>query len=94
MIFTKNIAHALRPDRIRVNGINIGWTDTPAEHAIQKATGAPDSWLEEAEPKQPFGRLIRPQDVAALAVHLLSPAGEMMTGSIIDFDQNVVGAYD
>ena len=32
---TKNIAFSLMPDHIRVNGLNIGWMDTPGEHAIQ-----------------------------------------------------------
>lgn len=91
---TKNCAHALRQDRIRVNGLNIGWTDTPGEHAIQKRDGNPADWLQRAAPLQPFGRLIRPDDVATLAVYLLSDASEMMTGALIDFDQNVIGAYD
>ena len=34
---TKNNAHALRFARIRVNGLNIGWADTPGEHAIRDA---------------------------------------------------------
>ncbi len=91
---TKNNAHALRHDRIRVNGLNIGWADTPGEHAIQKRDGNPADWLSRAEPRQPFGRLIRPHDVAVAAVYLLSDASEMMTGALIDFDQNVMGAYD
>lgn len=93
-ILTKNTAHALRRFRIRVNGLNIGWTDTPGEHVIQQRDGNPQDWLEKAEPKQPFGRLIKPHDVATAAVYLLSDAAEMMTGSLIDFDQNVMGAYD
>lgn len=48
----------------------------------------------ETEPHQPFGRLIRPRDVAGLAVYLLSDAAEMMTGALIDFDQNVMGGYE
>lgn len=90
---TKNAAHALRAARIRVNGINLGWTDTPGEHAIQARDGAPADWLAKAGPAQPFGRLIEPHDVAGLAVYLLSDAAAMMTGSLIDFDQNVIGAY-
>lgn len=90
---TKNAAHALRAARIRVNGINLGWTDTPGEHAIQARDGAPANWLARAGPEQPFGRLIEPRDVAGLAVYLLSDAAMMMTGSLIDFDQNVIGAY-
>jgi enoyl-[acyl-carrier-protein] reductase (NADH) len=43
---------------------------------------------------QPFGRLIKPEDVSFLAVYLLSDAAEMITGALVDFDQNVMGAYD
>jgi NAD(P)-dependent dehydrogenase (short-subunit alcohol dehydrogenase family) len=92
--FTKNIAHGLRSDRIRVNGIMLGWTSTPAEDVIQKEEGAPTDWLEKAEARQPFGRLIRPRDVATMVTHLISDEAEMITGALIDFDQNVMGAYD
>ncbi len=91
---TKNNAHALRNDRIRVNGLNIGWADTPGEHVIQKRDGNPADWLARAEPTQPFGRLIKPKDVGIALVYLLSDASEMMTRALIDFDQNVMGAYD
>lgn len=90
---TKNTALGLRGQRIRVNGINMGWADTPGEHLIQQKDGNPPDWLEKAQPTQPFGRLLRPQDVAGLATYLLSDAAEMMTGALIDFDQNVMGAY-
>ena len=79
---TKNNAHALRTHRIRVNGLNIGWADTPGEHAIQRRDGNPVDWLAHAEPQQPFGRLIKPHDVAMAAVYLLSDASEMMTGAL------------
>jgi len=93
-ILTKNTAHGLRRERIRVNGINMGWADTPGEHVIQQRDGNPADWLEKAEPRQPFGRLLKPQDIAVLSVYLLSDAAALMTGALIDFDQNVVGAYD
>jgi NAD(P)-dependent dehydrogenase (short-subunit alcohol dehydrogenase family) len=92
--FTKNVAHSLRYDQIRVNGLNIGWMDTPNEHAVQKSTGGLDNWLEVAEANQPFKRLIKPIDIAKITAYLLSSDAEMMTGSVIDFDQNVIGAYD
>jgi NAD(P)-dependent dehydrogenase (short-subunit alcohol dehydrogenase family) len=90
---TKNTALGLRPMRIRVNGVNLGWADTPGEHVIQQRDGNPPDWLPRAEAAQPFGRLIKPADVAGLAIYLLSDAAEMMTGALIDFDQNVIGAY-
>ena len=89
---TKNAANALAVDRIRVNGVNIGWMATPSELAVQKALGQPDNWLELAEAKCPFGRLMRPSDPVELVALLLSDSSEMMTGSLIDFDQSVIGA--
>lgn len=90
---TKNNALGLRPDRIRVNGLRIGWMETPGEHAIQAKDGKPADWLEGTK-AQPFGRILSVADVAGLTTWLLADAGEMMTGSLIDFDQNVVGAYE
>lgn len=91
---TKNSAHTLAPDRIRVNGINVGWMDTPGEDVTQrKWHGAGDDWLQKAEARMPFGQLVKPEHVAGLASFMLSPASGVMTGSIVDFDQQVVGAY-
>ena len=89
---TRNTANALLRDRIRVNGLNIGWMNTPGEHAIQKRFhDAPDDWLERAAPNQPFGRLLEPAEVARAIAFLASDESGMMTGSVIDFDQTVVG---
>jgi len=93
-ILTKNVAHALRFDRIRVNGINMGWTYTVGEDALQRSTGQPDNWLELAEIQLPFRRLLRPTDIAALTAYLLSMDAEMMTGSLIDLTEKVMGASD
>lgn len=93
-VLTRNVAHAVRHDRIRVNGVNIGWTDTPNEHKVQMAEGQPADWLEKAEAEQPFGRLIKPRDVANICLFLLGPDSGIMTGSVIDHDQMVMGAYD
>jgi NAD(P)-dependent dehydrogenase (short-subunit alcohol dehydrogenase family) len=91
---TKNAAHALRHDQIRVNGICIGWMYTPHEHQVQVETGRPENWLEIVERDRPFRRLLRPRDVAYLTAYLLSDRSEMMTGSLIDFDQKVIGGLD
>ena len=48
-LLTKNAANAHRFDRIRVNGINMGWTLTPAEAVMQAETlGHGPGWLEAA----------------------------------------------
>ena len=89
---TKNVANALQPDRIRVNGVNIGWMATPSEHRVQTGLGQPEDWLGAADAGCAYGRLLRPHDPVKLVALLLSAATEMMTGSLIDFDQTVIGA--
>jgi len=89
---TKNTAHAHRFDRIRVNGIILGWVDTPAERQMQAVTlGRGEGWLAETAATMPFKRLINPDDVARLALFLLSAASEPMTGALIDYAQFVFG---
>jgi NAD(P)-dependent dehydrogenase (short-subunit alcohol dehydrogenase family) len=91
---TRNAAQALRGHKIRVNGINCGWMDTPGEDVVQRRFhGAQDGWLEAAEARQPMGMLVKPDHVARLASFMLSPASGVMTGALVDFDQNVAGAY-
>ena len=90
---TKNAANAHRFDRIRVNGINLGWADTPGERQMQGVTlGKGEGWLARAEAEQPFGRLVQTDDVARLALFLLSDAGGPMTGALIDQEQWVAGS--
>jgi NAD(P)-dependent dehydrogenase (short-subunit alcohol dehydrogenase family) len=90
---TKNTAHASRFDRIRVNGVILGWVDTPAERHMQAVTlGKDEGWLAEAAASMPLGRLLNPDDVARLSLFLLSDASEPMSGALIDYTQNVFGA--
>ena len=92
---TKNAAFSLMRHNIRVNQVNPGWMDTPAEDAVQRRFhGASDGWLEAAEAGQPTGRLIKPAEVARSIAFLLSDESGMMTGTIIDYDQSVQGAGD
>lgn len=94
-LITRNAAHQHRFDRIRINGINVGWTDTPAERKMQAETlGKGERWLDEAANDQPFGRLLLAEDVARLAVYLLSDSSSPMTGSVIDQEQWVAGGLD
>jgi hypothetical protein len=40
-----------------------------------------------------MGQLCKPHQLAGLASYLLSPDAGVMTGALIDYDQNVPGAY-
>jgi hypothetical protein len=91
---TENTAYALLRNRIRVNQLNIGWMASDGEMRIQKLDGSPDDWLDKAAPKQPWGRLIDPQEVARAVAFLASEESGLMTGSVVQYDQSVWGAYD
>jgi NAD(P)-dependent dehydrogenase (short-subunit alcohol dehydrogenase family) len=92
---TRNAAHAHRWDRIRINGLNIGWTDTEGEDATQRAFhGAGDDWREQGAARLPMGKLGQPDEIADFVVFLLSERSGVVTGSVIDWDQNVLGAAD
>ena len=97
---TKNTANAVVGHNIRVNALNIGWTDTPGEDVIQKKFHeGGDDWLQKAEKKVPFKRLTKALDVARAAAYFCSDESGLSTGSIIDYDQTVLGwhsysAYD
>jgi NAD(P)-dependent dehydrogenase (short-subunit alcohol dehydrogenase family) len=92
---TQNTAYALLRNRIRVNGLNLGWMASEGEDRIQRSHhGADDDWLERAAASQPFGRLINTNEAARAVAYLASAESGLMTGSMINFDQSVWGAYD
>lgn len=92
---TKNAAHAHRWDRIRINGLNIGWSETEGEADIQKRFhGADDTWIEQANASVPMGKLGQPDEIADFVVFLLSERSGVVTGSVIDWDQIVMGGFD
>ncbi|MFD7695310.1 SDR family oxidoreductase [Streptomyces sp. NPDC059805] len=92
---TRNAAHAHRWDRVRINGLNIGWTATEGEDVTQKTFhAASDDWRERAASKLPMGKLGQPDEIADFVVFLLSDRSGVVTGSVIDWDQNVLGGLD
>lgn len=94
-VLTRNVAASVVSYRIKVNGLNIGWMDTPGEDRIMKTYhDAKPGWLEAAEAGRPFGRLLKPEEVARACAYLCSEESGLMTGSIIDFDQQVHGAHN
>ncbi|MDP6603030.1 MAG: SDR family oxidoreductase [Rhodospirillales bacterium] len=91
---TKNVAYSVRFDRIRVNQLNIGWTNTPNERKARVGMGYPEDWLADAEAKQPFGRLLSVEDVARATLFLLGSDSGIMTGALVDHAQIVMGAWE
>ena len=92
---TQNAAYALLRNRIRVNGLNLGWMASDGEDRIQREFhGAADDWLQKAAASQPFGRLIDPAEAARAVAFLASDESGLMTGSIVNFDQSIWGAFE
>lgn len=74
--YAKCLAQELAPRQIRVNSISpaMVWTDLAL-------VGATAEQLAEAEKQYPLQRYGQPQDIAHLAIYMLSDASQWMTGS-------------
>ena len=55
---------------------------------------ADDDWATAAAKRLPMGKLGQPDEIADFVVFLLSERSGVVTGSVIDWDQVVPGAYD
>ena len=78
--YSKCLSLELAPRKIRVNCISpaMVWTDLILNDSIDKEL------LEEDEKKYPLKRYGTPEDIAYLAVYLLSDASSWMTGSNVE----------
>jgi len=92
MTMTRNAASALKGYRIRVNQLNVGWTLTEGEDEVQRKEGRHADWLAEAIATRPFGRLLTPRDVALAAAYFASDDSALVTGSVLDLEQEPIGA--
>ena len=89
---TRTLAGPLSGERIRINALNLGWTLTPNERQLLvEAAGWAEDWPETTAPRMPLGRLLLPEDAAAMACYLLSDEAAMITGQVWDFDQRAHG---
>jgi 3-oxoacyl-[acyl-carrier protein] reductase len=85
LLFMRSMAKELAPDRIRVNCVAPGWTDTDMSRDPIDAEGR-----ESVAASIPLGRIGKPEDPAGAAIYLLSPLAEFITGSTITVD----GGFD
>jgi NAD(P)-dependent dehydrogenase (short-subunit alcohol dehydrogenase family) len=75
--------------------VNIGWTETPGEDVVQrKFHDADDDWLEKAAASVPMGKLGQVDEIADFVVFLLSERSGVVTGSVMDWDQDIPGAHE
>ena len=91
---TRNAGFALMRNRIHVNQLSIGWMNSDHERKlIEFETGDPH-FIDRAAAAKPFGRILDPKEVAKAVLWMASNDSGMMTGTIVNFDQSIWGAYD
>jgi glucose 1-dehydrogenase len=77
----RTMATELAPQRICVNGVEPGWTDTPGERAFVTETE-----LAAEARKPPFGRLGTIWEIGQAVAYLCSPAADYITGTMLRVD--------
>jgi NAD(P)-dependent dehydrogenase (short-subunit alcohol dehydrogenase family) len=88
MTMTRNLGDALSTEGIRVNQLNVGWTLTDGEKAMQESLGAAPDWFENVPPAAaPTGALMTPEQVANHTVFWLSDGSAPVTGSVYEVEQ-------
>jgi len=78
---TQGLARELGPEKIRVNAIAPGPTDTGALHSV-----VPDSFLDPMVAGLPLARIGKPEDHVGTLLFLLSDAAAWVTGQIVNVD--------
>jgi NAD(P)-dependent dehydrogenase (short-subunit alcohol dehydrogenase family) len=94
MTMTKNAALALGRYHIRVNQLNVGWTLTEGEDAVQRSDGKGPDWYQDACGTRPFGRLLLPADIAMAAAYFASDDSAVVSGAVIDVEQFPLGGLE
>ena len=79
---TKSVAADFVAQGVRCNAICPGTVDTPSLQARLHAYGDYTKTRAEFEARQPIGRLGKPEEIAALALHLASDESGFTTGQI------------
>ena len=74
---TRASAMELAAHKIRVNAVAPGLTDT-----AQPRYGSSDAELAAAAAQMPLGRMVRPEEIADMAVFLCSDRAAMVTGQV------------
>ena len=67
---------------------------SPPRRRRQPSSWSDDHWLSAAAAELPLCKLSQVYEIAEFVVLLLSERSDAVTGSVIDWDQNVLGCYD
>ncbi|HXA62017.1 MAG TPA: SDR family oxidoreductase [Streptosporangiaceae bacterium] len=76
---------------IRVNCVNPGTADTPWVSRLLEAADDPEAERAALNARQPIGRLVTADEVAAAVVYLAGPAAGSVTGTALAVDGGMAG---
>jgi NAD(P)-dependent dehydrogenase (short-subunit alcohol dehydrogenase family) len=79
------------PEGIRVTCVNPGTADTPWVRRLLQAAADPDAELAALKARQPSGRLVSAEEVAAAIAYLASPLASATTGTVLAVDGGMHG---
>ena len=88
---TLAMAADLLPDGIRVNAVNPGTADTPWVGRLLDGAADPQAERAALAARQPQGRLVTAEEVAAAIGYLASPAASSTTGTALAVDGGMQG---
>ncbi|HEV2784495.1 MAG TPA: SDR family oxidoreductase [Actinophytocola sp.] len=91
LALTRAMATDLLADAIRVTCVNPGTVDTPWVDRLLDAAADPDAERAALAGRQPIGRLVTADEVAAAIAYLASPGSGAVTGTALAVDGGMHG---
>ncbi|MFD8967960.1 SDR family NAD(P)-dependent oxidoreductase [Streptomyces sp. NPDC059568] len=88
---TRAMAADLLPEGIRVNAVNPGTADTPWVSRLLDRADDPAAEYAALAARQPHGRLVGADEIAAAVAYLASPAAASTTGAALAVDGGMDG---
>jgi NAD(P)-dependent dehydrogenase (short-subunit alcohol dehydrogenase family) len=89
----KGAALELAKDRIRVNCVIPGMTDTPMMDRIHESSGAPEQMAAVVRATIPMRRYARAEEIAGLMLFLASDESSYCTGSTYAADGGILASW-
>lgn len=88
---SRNLAHFLKFDRVRVYCLNVGWMDSEGERTMMKRLGHAADFIDREGKGWPLGRILKPSEVAEVALFLASDKAAPFSGQVIELEQFPTG---
>jgi len=85
---SRNLADALREERIRIYHFILGWVLTENEYKYKLNDGLPADWPEKLPPETiPTGRLLKPEEIAAALIFWMTDEARPFSGTTMELEQ-------